>query len=245
MKAMILAAGLGTRMRPLTNFQPKAMVEINRMPLLEVVIRRLKYFGFDDIIINVHHFADQITNFLEKKNNFGVRITISDETDQILETGGGLKKAANFFNDEPFLLCNTDIICDIDLRKMYEHHTSSKALATLAVRKRETSRYFIFDESNVLYGWMNFKTGDIKLPRKAQGDFKMLAFSGIHIVNPEIFDLMNQKERQFSIVDVYLEAAKTHKIIGFQHDDGIWMDVGKRENLEEASEIVELIQLSD
>jgi len=245
MKAMILAAGLGTRMRPLTNFQPKAMVEINGMPLLEVVIRRLKYYGFDDIIINVHHFADQITNFLEKKNNFGVKITISDERDQILETGGGLKKAANFFNDEPFLLCNTDIICDIDLRKMYEHHISSKALATLAVRKRETSRYFIFDESNVLYGWLNFKTGDIKLPRNAQGHFKMLAFSGIHIVNPVIFDLMNQKEGHFSIVDVYLEAAKTHKIMGFQHDDGIWMDVGKRESLEEASEIVELIQLSD
>jgi NDP-sugar pyrophosphorylase family protein len=244
MKAMILAAGLGTRLRPLTNYQPKAMVEVNGMPLLEIVIRRLKYFGFDDIIINVHHFADQITNFLEKKNNFDVNITISDERDKILETGGGLKKAAPFFKKEPFLLCNTDILCDIDLRKMYDTHLKSEALATLAVRKRETSRYLIFNESNVLHGWMNVQSGEIKIFRNSKGLFKMLAFSGIHIVNTKIFDLMNQKEGTFSIIDIYLEAIQNHRIIGFQHDDGLWLDVGKRDSLEEAAKIIDQIPLA-
>ncbi len=244
MKAMILAAGLGTRLRPLTNYQPKAMVEVNGIPLIEFVIRRLKYFGFDDIIINVHHFADQITNFLEKKNNFDINITISDERDKILETGGGLKKAATFFNDEPFLLCNTDILSDIDLRKMYDTHLRSNALATLAVRKRETSRYFIFNDSNILHGWMNIKSGEIKIFRNSKGIFKMLAFSGIHIINPEIFDFMNQKEGFFSIIDIYLEAIQNHTIMGFQHDDGLWLDVGKRISLEEASRIIDEIPLA-
>ena len=236
MKAMILAAGLGTRLRPLTNFQPKAMVEVNGMPLIEIVIRRLKKYGFDDIIINVHHFAGQITKFLKKKNNFGVNIVISDERDQILETGGGLKKAASFFNNEPFLLCNTDILSDIDLGKVYQSHIVSNALATVVVRKRDTSRYFIFDESNTLHGWMNAKSGEIKMPRTAQGNFKMLAFSGIHIIDPEIFTLMEEKEGFFSIIDIYLEAAQNHVIKGFQRDDGLWLDVGKRENLRRGSQ---------
>ncbi len=245
MKAMILAAGLGTRLRPLTNYQPKAMVEVNGMPLLELVIRRLKYFGFEDIIINVHHFADQITNFLKKKNNFDVNITISDERDQILETGGGLKKAASFFSDEAFLLCNTDILSDIDLREVYNFHLDSNALATLVVRKRETSRFFIFDESNILHGWMNTQSGEVKLPRSSQGVFKLLAFSGIQVIDPDIFDLMNNKDGFFSIIDIYLEAIQNHKIIGFQHNDGLWLDVGKRENLEQASNIIDLIPLAD
>ena len=243
MKAMILAAGLGTRLRPLTNFQPKAMVEVNGMPLLEIVIRRLKYFGFDDIIINVYHFSDQITNFLKKKNNFDIKISISDERDQILETGGGLKKAAPFFNDKPFLLCNTDVLSDVDLRKMYNAHLKSDALATLVVRKRETSRYFIFDESNVLHGWMNVKSGEIKIARSSQGTFKMLAFSGIHIISPEIFSLMDQKDGAFSIIDVYLEAIQKNKIVGFEHNEGIWLDVGKKESLEKAIEIIDQIPL--
>ncbi len=244
MKAMILAAGLGTRLRPLTNYQPKAMVEVNGMPLIEIVIRRLKYFGFNDIIINVHHFAGQILDFLEKKNNFGIKITISDERDQILETGGGLKKAATFFDEKPFLLCNTDIISDVDLRKMYDTHLKSNALATLVVRKRETSRYFIFNESNILHGWMNVKTGEVKLPRSAVGVFKLLAFSGIHVIDPKIFYLMDQKEGFFSIIGIYLESIKDHQIIGFQHDDGLWLDVGKRENLNEASGIIDQIALA-
>lgn len=245
MKAMILAAGLGTRLRPLTNYQPKAMVEVNGKPLIEIIIRRLKKYGFNDIIINVHHFADQITKFLKKKNNFGVNIMISDERDQILETGGGLKKAASFFNDEPFLLCNTDILSDVDLGKVYQAHITSKALATLVVRKRATSRYFIFDESNTLYGWMNVKSGEIKMPRSAHGNFKMLAFSGIHIISPEIFDLMKEKEGFFSIIDVYLEAANSQLIKGFEHNDGLWLDVGKRENIVEAAKIIDLIPLAE
>jgi NDP-sugar pyrophosphorylase family protein len=215
------------------------------MPLLEIVIRRLKHFGFDDIIINVHHFADQITNFLKKKNNFGINITISDERDKILETGGGLKKAASFFTKEPFLLCNTDILCDVDLRKMYDAHLKSNALATLAVRKRDTSRYLIFNENNVLHGWMNVKSGEIKIFRNSRGLFKMLAFSGIHIVGSKIFELMDQKEGSFSIIDIYLDAIQNHKIIAFQHDAGLWLDVGKRESLEEASRIIDQIPLAE
>ena len=243
MKAMILAAGLGTRLRPLTNFQPKAMVEVNGTPLIEFVIRRLKYFGFDDIIINVHHFADQITNFLKKKNNFDIKISISDESDQILETGGGLRKAAPFFGDKPFLLCNTDVLSDVDLRKMYDAHLKSDALATLVVRKRESSRYLIFNESNVLHGWMNVRSGEIKITRSSQGTYKMLAFSGIHVISPEIFSLLDQKESTFSIIDVYLEAAQKHKIVGFEHNEGIWLDVGKRESLEKAIGIIDQIPL--
>lgn len=244
MKVMILAAGLGTRLRPLTDYQPKAMVEINGMPLLEIVIRRLKYFGIEDIIINVHHFADQITNFLIKKNNFDINIVISDERDQILETGGGLKKAASFFDDKPFLLCNTDILSDIDLRKMYDTHLKSNALVTLAVRKRKTSRHLIFNESNVLHGWMNIKSGEIKIARSSQGRFKMLAFSGIHVINPEIFGLLDQKEGFFSIIDIYLDAIQDHKIMGFQHDAGLWLDAGKRDSLKEATKIIGQIPLA-
>ncbi len=245
MKAMILAAGIGTRLRPITNYQPKAMVEVNGMPLLEIAIRRLKYFGCKDIIINVHHFTDTILKFLKKKNNFDINIEISDERDQILETGGGLKKAASFFDDEPFLLYNTDIISDVDIRKLYDTHLKSIALATLVVRKRETTRYFIFNESNVLHGWMNTKSGEIKITSNSKGIFKMLAFSGIHVINPEIFSLMSHKEGAFSIIDFYLEVLEKHKILGFQHDDGIWMDIGKRENLEKASEIIVQIPLAD
>ncbi len=245
MKAMILAAGLGTRLRPLTDYQPKALVEIKEIPLLEIAIRRLKLFGFDDIIINVHHFAELITCFLKKKNNFGINITISDESDQILETGGGLKKAAHFFDDQPFLLYNTDVLCDVDLLELYKTHLRSEALATLLVRQRETTRYFIFDESDDLQGWMNIKTGEIKIPGIRQNTFQMLAFSGVHVISPEIFNLMEFKSGSFSIIDVYLDAIPSHKIKGFQHNEGIWLDAGKTENLERAAQIVDQIPLAD
>lgn len=242
---MILAAGIGTRLRPITNYQPKAMVEVSGMPLLEIAIRRLKYFGCEDIIINVHHFTDTILKFLKKKNNFDINIAISDERDQILETGGGLKKAASFFDDKPFLLYNTDILSDVDIQKLYDTHLKSDALATLVVRKRETTRYLIFDELNVLHGWMNTKSGEIKITSNSKGIFKMLAFSGIHVINPEIFSLMAQKEGAFSIIDFYLEVMENHKILGFQHDDGLWLDIGKKESLEKASEIIAQIPLAD
>lgn len=237
MQAMILAAGLGTRLRPLTNYQPKAMVKINDMPLLEITIRRLIKYGFDDIIINVHHFAEQIIRFLQQRDNFGVNITLSDEQDQLLETGGGLKKARPFFGKQPFLLCNTDIITNIDLQKMYTVHMEKDALVTLATRQRSTSRYLLFDEQQLLHGWQNVKTGLVKMSRAKQGELQLRAFSGIHIISPALFDQMTEQGK-FSIIDTYLRLAAEHPIYSFPHDDDIWIDVGKPESLEAAKGIV-------
>ena len=174
MKALIFAAGLGTRLRPLTNDKPKALVEINGMPLLEIIIRRLKFFGVKDIIINVHHFAPLVKNFLKKKNNFDINIAISDETDLLLDTGGGLKKCADFFSDgKPFIIHNVDILSDIDLKKMYDAHVKSKALATLSTRHRATSRYLLFNKKNTLHGWMNVRSGKMIMCRKKKGKLNL------------------------------------------------------------------------
>ena len=241
MKAMILAAGLGTRLRPLTDHRPKALIQVGGVPLLEIVIRRLIRFGFRDIIINVHHFAEQVIAFIEEKNSFGVHIAISDEREQLLETGGGLKKAASFFSDgKPFLLCNTDILSDIDLQQFYQSHLDNKALASLAVQWRETSRYLIFDSDLVLNGWLNKKDGQVKLMRGANEQLQMLAFSGIHVIDPKIFSFFPDKEK-FSIIDVYLEAAKTELIKGYRHDGGLWVDVGKVASLKEAERVAKRV----
>ena len=234
MKAIIFAAGLGTRLQPLTNNKPKALVEINGTTLLEIVVRRLKSFGFNDIIINVHHFSDMIIDFLKKNNNFDTNITISDESGAILDTGGGLKKTAWFFNDnKPFLVHNVDIISNIDLSEMYNKHLNSDAIATLAVRNRKSSRYFLFDEDNTLCGWENTKTQEIKLAKKTNSQLTQYAFSGIHVISPEIFNHINEKGK-FSIVDVYLKLAATHNIKAFNHDKSLWFDVGDRNKLIEA-----------
>lgn len=253
---MIFAAGLGTRLRPLTNDRPKALVEINGMPLLEIAIQRLKYFGFHEIIINIHHFGDLILDFLKRNNDFGIRIEISDEHDFILETGGGLKKAAWFFDDgKPFLVCNTDILTDLDLKGFYDFHLQNNPLATLAVRNRKTSRYFLFNDEpksegnfklpsdltpSELVGWMNQKTGEVRWSRFSE-KVLMRAFSGIHVIDPKIFELM-PAERKFSIVEVYLNAAKNHSILGFSHDENIWVDVGKPETLAKAESILSKIK---
>lgn len=243
MKAMILAAGLGTRLRPLTNFRPKALVEVNQMPLLEIAIRRLKYFGFEEIIINVHHFAEQIIQFLEKNNHFDIRIEISDERNQLLETGGGLKKAAHFFDDgKPFLLSNTDILSDIDLRAFYQQHIDSKAMATLAVRRRDTSRYLIFNERQNLHGWVNTKTGKMIASRHNSKQLQLMAFSGFHVINPEIFKLM-PSDTTFSIIDTYLDASAQHDIIAYPHDGDFWLDVGKTNALKEAEGLAKKLLL--
>ena len=237
MKAMILAAGLGTRLRPLTNYKPKALVEVGGMPLLEIAIRRLKYFGFQDIIINVHHFAEQIINFLEKNNHFDINIQISDERKQLLDTGGGLKNARHFFDDgAPFVLCNTDILSNIDLKAMYEQHVASEALVTLATRQRVTSRYLIFNDHQQLHGWVNIKTGKMIACRPANKELQLRAFSGIHIINPALMDMMPDKEI-FSIIDVYLEAAAQYDILSYPHDGDFWLDVGKKDSLEKAEEL--------
>jgi NDP-sugar pyrophosphorylase family protein len=236
MRSIIFAAGLGTRLRPLTNNKPKALVKINETPLLEIAIQHLKHHGFNEIIINIHHFGEQIIQFLKDKNNFGIHIEISDERDLLLETGGGLKKAAAFLNKGPFLAFNADIISDIDLKAFYDAHCLSGALATVAVRERKTSRYLQFDEQLNLCGWTNVKTGEVKTARKAT-NLTNWAFSGIHILSPEIFDFMPAQDK-FSIIDVYLKAAQTHIIKAYPHNEDLWLDVGKPEALEQAKALL-------
>ncbi len=241
MKAMILAAGRGTRLRPLTNYQPKALVKVAEVPLLEMAIRRLIHFGCKDIIINVHHFGDQIIHFLQKKDHFGINIVISDEQDELLDTGGGLKKAAHFFDDgKPFLLCNTDILSDLDLGTFYQDHCKSNALATLAVQRRDTSRYLIFDQEMVLNGWANVKTGEIKLPKTTSKRLLMLAFSGLHVIDPRFFDFMPE-EKSFSIIDTYLEASKSETIRAYRCDEKKWIDVGRVSSLENAEPFAKVL----
>ena len=241
MKAMIFAAGLGTRLRPLTNDRPKALVEVKGTPLLEITIKRLIHFGVKEIIINVHHFAEKIQQFLKYNNDFGIRIVTSHEVEMPLETGGGLKKAAWFFDDgKPFIICNADILSDIDLNKMYEVHSKSEAIATFAIQKRDTSRYMLHDTEGVLCGWMNTKTKTIKMGRFApeQG---MYSFSCFHVVNPEIFKT-TPNESFFTIIDWYLRICNEHTIMGYRHDDDIWCDIGKPETLLEAEGIVDKLK---
>lgn len=245
MKALVFAAGLGTRLRPLTNDRPKALVEVNGVTLLEVAIRRLVAAGCQEIIVNVHHFAEQVIDYLVKTKQFGIEITISDERKLLLDTGGGLKKAAWFFDDgQPFLVCNADVLTDMNLADFYHHHLESGAIATLAVRRRQTSRYFLFDEDMHLCGWQNAKTGEERLVDTWQSPFfnssiphtfQPFAFSGIHVISPAIFNWMPATEGPFSIIDVYLEAARTGLIFGFDHSVDEWLDVGKPEALEAAA----------
>lgn len=230
MKAMIFAAGLGTRLRPLTNNKPKALIEAKGKTLLEIVIQRLQKFGFEEIVINVHHFADQITEYLKANNNFGINIEISDERDKLLDTGGGLKKAKSFFDDQPFLIHNVDIISDINLEDLYKFHFNSKALATLAVKNRLSSRYFLFDDENKLCGWKNDKTGETIITNESRKELKPLAFSGIQIADPKIFNYMPDND-VFSIVDVYLKASKEEKILSYRDDESFWKDLGRIEDL--------------
>jgi len=229
---MILAAGLGTRLGQMTSNKPKALVEINGRTLLEIVIEKIKSFGFDDIIINLHHFPEQIINFLKKKNNFKIKINFSIER-ELLDTGGGLKRAGWFFRDsKPFLVHNVDILSDLDLKKMYQKHLALNGLATLAIRKRETSRYLIFNNNNNLIGWENKKTGEKIMSRKEKEE-NFFGFSGIQIIDPKIFSLM-PKENSFSIIKLYLKLAKQYEIKGFDHSDSFWIDAGKPELLKEA-----------
>lgn len=236
MKAMLFAAGLGTRLRPLTNNKPKALVELEGRPLLEWAIRKLKYHGFNQLIVNVHHFGEQIIDFLAAHHNFDIQIEISDERDLLLDTGGGLKKAEWFLSDEPFLMYNTDVITSLDLKHFFDAHLKTDALATLAVRQRTTSRYLLFNDQNILSGWRNVKTGAQRIcrPHSTYHDF---AFSGIHAVDPKIFSLLPEAA-VFSIIDVYLQAGQQHDIQAYPHDATIWLDLGKPANLEQAKTVL-------
>ncbi len=227
MKAMILAAGLGTRFKPWTDQHPKALALVNGKTLLERNLHYLQSFGIKDVLVNAHHFAEQIRHAIIVNDGWGSNITISDESDEVLETGGGLKKAASFFDEGPFVLMNVDILTDFDLGKMISFHRENKPLATIAITNRKSSRYFLFDKEDRLCGWRNTKNGEekISIPGFA---LKEKAFSGIHIISPEIFPLMHQQGK-FSIVDVYLELAATHRIMGYDHSGSKLVDVGKTE----------------
>ncbi len=226
---MILAAGLGTRLKPITDSMPKALVEINGKTLLEHSIDHLKINGIKEVIVNVHHFPDQIIEFLEKKKNFGLKIEVSDERDELLDTGGGVKKASWFFEGGgPFVVRNVDVLSDIDLGAMLSFHKKQRPLATLAVRNRETSRYLLFNERSEMVGWTNISSGEKKLSRK---DFKRihpLAFSGIQIFSPSIIPLMNEEGR-FSLINMYLRLCRNNRISAFTDNDSFWFDAGKRE----------------
>ena len=241
MKAMIFAAGLGTRLKPITDSMPKALVPVNGKTLLEVVIHKLILAGFDEIIINVHHFPEQIIDFLTKKNNFDIRIEISDESDELLDTGGGLKKAAHFFDDgKPFLIHNVDILSNIDLKKFYTQHLKDKKrLTSLVVSYRDTYRYLLFDDVMRLHGWVNIKTGNTKpVENLAVQSFQKYAYAGIQVVSPRIFELMEQEPDQFPIMDFYLNSLKQNVIAGFIPDNYKMMDIGKIDTLHEAEEFV-------
>jgi N-acetyl-alpha-D-muramate 1-phosphate uridylyltransferase len=227
MKAMILAAGLGTRFKPWTDHHPKALALINGKSLLERNIRYLQEFGVTEVLVNVHHFAEQILEAIRANNGWGSKISISDESGEVLETGGGLKKAAFFFDSGSFVVMNADILTDLDLNAMIVFHEEKNPLVTLAVTERKSSRYFLFNGDGRLSGWRNAKTGEEKISLRVQ-DPQAKAFSGIHFISPELFPLMHRTGK-FSIVDVYLELAATHHILGFDHSGSRLVDVGKPE----------------
>jgi N-acetyl-alpha-D-muramate 1-phosphate uridylyltransferase len=233
MKAMIFAAGLGTRLKPFTDHHPKALAVVNNKTLLQRNIEYLKNFGFTEFVLNVHHFPEQIISFLTEHHNFGCKIIISDETGALLETGGGLEKAAPYLKgQEPFLVMNVDMLTNLNIGSMISFHKSNNSLATLAVTERATSRYFLFNKQDELCGWRNTKSSEEKIVRK-EAFLVPKAFSGIHIIEPAIFDHM-KKEGKFSIVDVYLELCVANKITGFDHSSDILIDVGKPESIIEA-----------
>jgi NDP-sugar pyrophosphorylase family protein len=235
MKAMVLAAGLGTRLRPLTNDRPKALVEVAGRTLLEITLTRLRNFGICEAIINVHHFGDMIENYLRTNNNFGLQIEISREDELLLDTGGGLKKAAHFFQgsadkEEPFILHNVDVISDIEFAEMLKLHNARKALATLAVQDRETSRYLLFDDSFELCGRRAGREGQVQLVRPSPHP-QPLAFSGVHVISPRFLAMMTE-QGAFSIIDSYLRvAAEGERILGFRADKYYWRDLGRPEHI--------------
>lgn len=235
---MLLSAGVGSRLKPLTDLCPKALVEVGGMTLLERAVRLLKRHSVEEIILNVHHFGDLIDRFLKEKADFGIKIAVSDERDLLLDTGGGLKKASWFFqNDGPFLVYNVDILTDLDLGALYRAHLQSDCLATLAVRRRPANRRLLFGEDLALLGWRNHKTGETRWcgpEDRLAGEF---AFSGIQVFDPAIFEYFPEA-RVFSLVELYLRAGTTGRVFGYLHDDSLWMDAGKIEDLAQAEEMV-------
>jgi len=239
MQAMILAAGLGKRLRPITNEIPKALVEVNGKTLLEIAIRKLIENDFRKIIINVHHFADKIKEFLDK-NSFAADIFISDESDLLLDTGGGIKHAQKYFDDSPILIHNVDIISNLNLKEFYQYHISDDSSASLCVSKRISSRYLLFNDDNILCGWQDV-TKNEKIIVRDEEMLNQFAFNGIHIINSELIKSF-PNEKVFSIIKAYLKIAKTEDIHAYVSDDLKWIDVGKLDSLQKAEALIRIIR---
>lgn len=240
MKAMVFAAGLGTRLRPLTNTTPKAMVKVGGKPMLEHVISHLTSHGFNEIVINIHHFGQQIIDYLEANNNFGATIHISDERDELLETGGGILKARKWLDgDEPFLIHNADILTNLNLHDFYDYHMHHNADVTLLTKVRDTSRYLLCDSANRLHGWTNIKTGEIK-PAGFVFDterYHKLAYGCVQVVSPRIFSSLENytNEHKFSIFPFYLSICERMKIMCYSPTQEYqWFDIGTPETLAKA-----------
>jgi len=231
MKAMIMAAGKGTRLGKITESIPKVLVDIHGKSLLQMAVETCTRYGFDDIIVNVHYLADMVEEEIKRLNKSGFRITVSDERDQLLENGGGLFKARDFFDKNPFLLYNADIVSDLNLSTFYKYHNKNNGLATLAVRNREGNRFLLVNSEGVLRGWCNIATGEKIITGYGSEKLSEIAFSSMQIIDPEIFDYM--KDGIYTIVSLYLQLASSHKIVTYRFDDGYWFNVGTPENLED------------
>lgn len=244
MQAMIFAAGLGTRLKPLTDTMPKALVRVGGKPLLEHVLCRLKTAGAERVVVNVHHFASQVIDYIANhKSGFGLDILISDESEKLFDTGGGLKKAATLFDvDSPILIHNVDILSDVDLAWFYAVHEDNDA--TLLVSERKTKRYLLFDDTMRLVGWTNVETGEVRSPYAGldAGACRMLAFSGIHVFSPDLFPLMDMFPDKFGIIDFYLSVCDKTVIKGIVKPGLRMLDVGKLDTLAEAERFMESIK---
>lgn len=237
---MIFAAGLGTRLKPLTDTMPKALVSVAGQPLLWHVVMKLKHAGFERIVVNVHHFSEQIIDYLQSQHHFGLDIRISDESDMLLETGGGIKKALPLFDvSSPILIHNVDILSNLDFNSIWSAY-ADKVDALLVVSNRKTKRYLLFDDEYLLDGWTNIETGEIRspYPHLNPDGLKKLAFSGIHVLSPRVFPLFEDMPNRFGIMDFYLKYCHQYAFVGHEQRNLQLMDVGKLDTLHEADDFI-------
>jgi NDP-sugar pyrophosphorylase family protein len=238
-KALIFAAGLGSRLKPITDTIPKALVKVAGKTLLEHALLHLQKYGITEVVVNVHHHAEQVIQHVKELSKYNIQIHISDERDKLLETGGGLKKAASFFKDEPFFIAyNVDILSNLNLSELLDYHRKEQTLATLVVRSRKTNRYFLFNERSELCGWKNMQNNEIRLTSTKIQKLKPFAFSGIQVINSEMLPLLQTWGDVFSITDVYIKLCAFYKIKAFMDNSSLWMDVGTPEKLEEANKVI-------
>ena len=239
MKAMILTAGLGTRLKPLTDDRPKALIPVGGTPMLEHILLKIKAAGFTHIVINIHHFGQQIIDFLVSNNNFGMTVDISDERGYLMDTGGGIKQAGRFLNgNEPFLVHNVDIFSNVDLLAMYRSHVDSKALTTLLASNRMNSRQLLFDKDELLCGWRNSKTREVKssFPNFDPSNHLEYAFGGVHVISPDIFRLMEEWTGKFSVINFYLSICPFHRVRFYTEEEIRLIDAGTIKGLTEVEQ---------